>query len=190
MLSVSNQSHRFLPASPKVVFTLLFVDFPTPKSPRQPRKWPRKKDGPPPDRWLMDDRSFSPPPMDNINVIDLREPWARDPPCLPHKPFLFSGSKTINRKVFRHTENGTTTITLMPDSEPPMSPGEVSDEDENAFRTRRLLSSMSMVADLEEQNSNSRSLASRLGSYAHRKHLTKSNQTPKSGTRTVWQRLG
>lgn len=165
--------------------------FPTPKSPWQPRKWPRRKDGPPPDRWIIDDHSFSPPPSDNINVIDLREPWARDPPCLPHKPFVFSGSKNVNRKAHRHMGNGTiTTITVVPDSEPPMSPGEVLDEDENAYRTRRLLSSMSMVADLEEHSTTSRSLASRLGSHTHRKHLVKSKQPPKSGARTVWQRLG
>ncbi|KAG5446476.1 hypothetical protein CSKR_112207, partial [Clonorchis sinensis] len=132
------------------------VDFPIPKSPKQPRKWPRRDRGPAPNRWLTDDYSFSPPSLENINVVDLREPWMREEDlCLPHRPFVFSGKQT-DRRVRQDELNGTTTITLMPDVEPPLSPG-ILQEDDNSHTARRLLASMSMVADMEENSSKSRS---------------------------------
>ncbi|KAF8561765.1 hypothetical protein P879_09549 [Paragonimus westermani] len=178
------------------------ADFSTPKSPRQPRKWPRRDRGPAPNRWLangnVDDDdyySFSPPSLDNINVVDLREPWSAE----SSKPFVFSGKKTNSRRVVHrsHLADRITTITLMPDAEPPsLSPSPVRadegphTEDENAYRTRRLLASMSMVADMEERSTNSRSLANRLGSQPHRKHSTKTSLPPRHRNRDVWQRLG
>ncbi|TGZ59300.1 hypothetical protein CRM22_009161 [Opisthorchis felineus] len=157
------------------------VDFPTPKSPKQPRKWPRRDRGPAPNRWLTDDYSFSPPSLENINVVDLREPWMREEDlCPPHRPFVFSGKQT-DRRVRQDELNGTTTITLMPDVEPPLSPG-ILQEDDNSHTARRLLASMSMVADMEEKSSKNRPVTSRLG---YRK-----NQPPRHRTRDVWQRLG
>ncbi|CAL8076776.1 unnamed protein product [Calicophoron daubneyi] len=165
------------------------VDFPVPKSPRQPRKWPRKDRGPAPNRWLTDDYSFSPPSLENINVVDLREPWATESSA-SQQPFFFSGKKS-HRRV-DHFDGATTTITLMPDSEPPLSPS-LPDEDENAQRTRRLLASMTMVADMEEKTPKNRSLADRLG---FRKGQSHSNPTPTKNHsrhrtgRDVWHRLG
>ncbi|OON17701.1 hypothetical protein X801_06457, partial [Opisthorchis viverrini] len=157
------------------------VDFPTPKSPKQPRKWPRRDRGPAPNRWLTDDYAFSPPSLENINVVDLREPWMREEDLRPpHRPFVFSG-KQKDRRVRQDELNGTTTITLMPDVEPPLSPG-ILQEDDNSHTARRLLTSMSMVADMEEKSSKSRPVTSRLG---YRK-----NQPPRHRTRDVWQRLG
>ncbi|THD18390.1 hypothetical protein D915_011151, partial [Fasciola hepatica] len=123
--------------------------FPTPGAQWHPRKWPRRDRGPPPNRWLVDDYRFSPPDADKIRVVDLREPWAAQASPL-HEPFVFSGKKKERRSVSPildalSTMPDGTTITLMPDTDP-IEP----DEDEHAYRARRLLASMSMVADMEE----------------------------------------
>ncbi|KAA0183571.1 Nuclear cap-binding protein subunit 3 [Fasciolopsis buskii] len=180
------------------------IGFPTPGAQWHPRKWPRRDRGPPPNRWLVDDYRFSPPDADNIRVVDLREPWAAQASPL-HEPFVFSGNKsTSNRRSSSpvldalSTVPDGTTITLMPDSDP-IEPN----EDENAYRTRRLLASMSMVADMEEHTIRQRPLAGRVGLPNERLGAGvrifngSSNNTRRSGhdhrrhrSRDVWQRLG
>ncbi|VDP74316.1 unnamed protein product [Echinostoma caproni] len=177
------------------------VDFPTPGAQWHPRKWPRRDRGPPPNRWLTDDYRFSPPDVDNIRVVDLREPWAAQASPL-HEPFVFSGKKTINRRRGSGSGSGPlhldplstvpdgTTITLMPDTDP-IEP----DEDENAYRARRLLASMSMVADMEEHTTRQRPLSGRLGiphgrSSGGGASGRRSAHDQRRRNRDVWQRLG
>nr|CAH8848802.1 unnamed protein product [Trichobilharzia regenti] len=161
-------------------------EFPVPKSSRQPRKWPRRDRGPIPNRWVSndgddeeDDDIFETPEPGTIVVLDPREPWGSTLSGDP-KPVMYSSSRNHIRSNNRHYPRGIATVTLMPDSD---GDNEINSmESENTFRTRRLLSSMSMVADMESHQTKPRSVSERLG--------IPGNRAIKSRKPNIWQRLG
>lgn len=161
-------------------------EFPVPKPRRQPHKWPRRDRGPTPNRWLTNDDDdededdiFETPEPGTIVVLDPREPWGS---ALSgnSKPSLRSSGSSRVKPANRHYCRSIATVTLMPDTDVNGDINVV--EDENALRTRRLLASMSMVADIESNSRRPRSVSERLG--------VPGNRPIKSRKPNIWQRLG
>ncbi|KAH8877323.1 Nuclear cap-binding protein subunit 3 [Schistosoma japonicum] len=130
-------------------------EFPLPKPRRQPHKWPRRDRGPIPNRWQMNDEEedeydniFEVPEPGTIVVLDPREPWG-SALSGSAKTSIYSSSRNRIKPVSRHPR-GIATVTIMPDVD--VNNGTEPVEDENALRTRRLLASMSMVADIESNS--------------------------------------